>query len=222
MHIQKDKTVKQSHGKGKKTVVFFDFDGTLVKRDSLPRFLWFCTPLHKFIPKVFFSLPVLIKYFFKTIDNHTAKEKLFSIFFAGANKEEFMKNAVLFSRQIISGIVRDEAVRRLKWHQEQRHLCILVSASIEEYLVPWAESMGFSKVLATSMDIGGNGSITGKFAGRNCEGFEKVRRAEEYLGNLKGYEIYVYGDSPSDKELLRIADHPYYRSFKEERAYTNG
>jgi len=203
-------------------VVFFDFDGTLIKGDSLPRFLWFCTPLHKFIPKVFFSLPVMTKYFLKTIDNHTAKEKLFTIFFAGANKEEFMKNAGLFSRNIIPGLVGEEALRRLRWHQEQRHLCILISASIEEYLIPWAESMGFSKVLATRPAIGDNGGITGKFAGRNCEGFEKVRRAEECLGDLKGYEIYVYGDSKGDKELLRIADHPYYRSFKKERAYTNG
>ncbi len=214
--------MKQSLGNGKKTAVFFDFDGTLVKGNSLPRFMWFCTPLHKFIPKVFFLLPVMTKYFLKTIDNHTAKEKLFTIFFAGANKEEFMENAGLFSRNIIPVLVREEALRRLRWHQEQRHLCILISASIEEYLISWAESMGFSKVLATRLAIGDNGSISGKFAGRNCEGFEKVRRAEEYLGNFNRYEIYVYGDSRGDKDLLRIADHPYYRSFKEERAYTNG
>jgi len=206
----------------KKTIAFFDFDGTLIKGNSLPRFLWYYTFPLIFILKSFYLMPVLFKYVFGLVDNHTAKEQVFVIFFAGERKVKFIEKARLFSISIIPSLVKEEAVIRLRWHWERKHDCILVSASIQEYLGPWAERMGFSKVIATKLEVDNNGKITGKFLGKNCNGAEKVKRIEEYLSSVKEYEIYAYGDSHGDKELLKIAHHPFYKSFKEEKAYPHG
>lgn len=203
----------------KKIMAFFDFDGTLIKGNSLPRFLWYYSNPFVFIAKSFCLLPVMIKYALGLIDGHSAKEKVYMVFFAGIKRKEFMEKAFLFSTSIIPSIVRKEAVQRLSWHQESNHDCLLVSASVEEYILPWAKSAGFSKVLATRLESDSSGKITGKFSGRNCKGLEKVERIKEVWGDLSQYEIYVYGDSRGDKELLEIADHPHYRSFKEERSY---
>jgi HAD superfamily hydrolase (TIGR01490 family) len=208
--------------KTKKIAAIFDFDGTLIKGNSLPRFLLYYTTPLVFIRKSLYMVPILLKYAFGLADSQTAKERIFIIFFAGEDKIRFAEKAKSFSISVIPTLVRKEAMQKLKWHQEQKHDCILVSASIEDYLTPWAKSTGFVKVLATKMETGSNGNITGKFSGRNCNGDEKLRRVKSHFNSLTEYEIYVYGDSHGDKELLKIADHPFFKSFNEERRYPHG
>lgn len=203
----------------KRVLAFFDFDGTMIKGNSLPRFLWYYSNPLMFIARSMRLLPVLMKYVMGSIDAQSAKEKVFICFFAGVKQAEFMEKACLFSRSVITSLLNREAVQRLQWHLENDHICVLVSASIEEYLEPWAESAGFSNVLATNLEVDKSGHITGRFLQNNCKGPEKVFRIKKKYGNLKDYEIYAYGDSPGDEQLLKLADHPYYRSFKEERAY---
>lgn len=205
----------------KKVLAFFDFDGTLIKGNSLPKFLWYYMTPFIFIKKTLFSIPVLIIYALNLIDSHSAKQRVIKKFFNGTNEKDFMEKASLFSHSVIPSILREEAIERVKWHQEMKHTCILVSASIETYLLPWAEANGFSKVLATKLEVDHNGKITGKFSGKNCKGVEKIRRIEEYYGDLKQYETYTYGDSEGDKELLRISDHPFLKSFDKERSYSS-
>ncbi|RJQ53770.1 MAG: HAD-IB family hydrolase [Nitrospiraceae bacterium] len=203
----------------KKKLAIFDFDGTMIKGDSLIRFLWYYSNPFVFAARCFHLLPVMIKYAMGFIDEHSAKEKVYMLFFAWVPRKQFMEKASLFSMSVIPLIVREEAVRRLRWHQGSNHDCILVSASIEDYLLPWAESAGFSSVVATKLETDGSGKITGKFSGRNCKGAEKVARIKEVRSDLSQYEIYAYGDSRGDKELLEIADHPFYRSFEKEISY---
>lgn len=205
----------------KKVLAFFDFDGTLIKGNSLPKFLWYYMTPFVFIKKTLFLMPVLINYALNLLDSNSAKERIFGVFFAGADKKEFMEKASLFSHSVIPSLVREEAIERVKWHQGMDHTCILVSASIEAYLLPWAEAAGFSKVFATKLEVDHSGKITGRFSGKNCKGVEKIRRIEEYYGDLKQYETYAYGDSGGDKELLKISDNPFYKSFNKERSYSS-
>jgi HAD superfamily hydrolase (TIGR01490 family) len=212
-NIHEDKTLV------KKTLAFFDFDGTMIKGDSLRRFLWYYSNPLAFAGNLLSLLPLMIKYVLGLIDEHSAKETICTLFFTQVSRKQFMEKACLFSMSVIPLIVRNQAAQRLKWHQENNHDCILISASVEDYLIPWAKNAGFSKVLATRLESDDNGRITGKFSGRNCKGSEKVVRIREVWSDLSQYEIYAYGDSRGDKELLEIADHPYYKSFKEERCY---
>lgn len=203
----------------KKTLAFFDFDGTMIKGDSLTRFLWYYSNPLVFTVKFLYLLPVIIKFALGFIDEHSAKEKIYMLFFAQVPRKQFTEKAYLFSMSVITLIVRKKAAQRLRWHKESNHDCILVSASVEDYIIPWAKSAGFSKILATRLENDDSGKITGKFLGKNCKGLEKVVRIKEVWSDLSQYEIYVYGDSRGDKELLEIADHPFYRSFEVERPY---
>ncbi len=199
----------------KAVAALFDFDGTLTKIDSLLMFLWHQVKLWTFVRRSLSLASILLRYILGLIDNDTAKERLFVILFAQTSKSEFAAIAYSFSNSVLPTILSVEPMERLKWHREQGHRCILVSASIEDYLVPWAEAEGFSKVLATRLEVDAQGFLTGRFLGKNCYGTEKVRRIEEYLGALDQFEIYAYGDSRGDKEMLAIADHPFYRSVRQ-------
>jgi HAD superfamily phosphoserine phosphatase-like hydrolase len=89
-----------------------------------------------------------------------------------------------------------------------------VSASIDLYLRPWAERYGFEEILASTLEVDSKGNVTGKLKGKNCCGVEKTKRLTNYLGPKETYQLYAYGDSLGDQELLALADYPFYRSFK--------
>jgi phosphoserine phosphatase len=66
--------------------------------------------------------------------------------------------------------------------------------------------LGLDAVIATELEVGPDGALTGEIVGANVRRAEKVRRLEAWLGG--DAEIWAYGDSTGDRELLERADHP--------------
>jgi uncharacterized membrane protein YbhN (UPF0104 family) len=89
---------------------------------------------------------------------------------------------------------------------------VLVSASPALYLRPWAETEDIDAVIATRLATAA-GRFTGRFEGVNCYGPEKLRRLRAAIPDLDDVELYAYGNSRGDRELLDAADHAFYRSF---------
>lgn len=195
----------------KPVVAAFDFDGTMTRGDTLFPFLLYAAGPARFFRLFTLLLPTLFGYKLGTIKNNTAKEKVFTRFFSGTGIDSLQKIAHQFSTQKLPGLIRPEAMRRFKWHKQQGHRCVLISASLDIYLQPWALSIGFDDVISSSLETGEDGRVTGKLAGANCFGTEKARRLEALMGDRSRYELYAYGDSNGDKELLSMADYAYYR-----------
>ena len=84
------------------------------------------------------------------------------------------------------------------------------SASLDPYLVPLGPSLGVDGVVCTVLERGADGRLTGSLVGPNCRGAEKARRVEAWLSErrLADVELWAYGDSAGDDELLALADHP--------------
>lgn len=193
-------------------VAVFDFDGTLTTRDSFLPFLCAAVGQFQFWLGLFILLPWLIGLALKIIPNGRVKEAFLTHFLAGWPEEKLHRVAQRFAVQKIPKMLRPEAVRRLEWHQSQGHKLVVLSASPEAYLVPWAQTMGFDTVIASRLEIQA-GLLTGRLLGKNCYGQEKVERLKTGLGNLSDYCLYAYGDSAGDLQLLAVADYPYYRNF---------
>ena len=195
-----------------KTLVVFDFDGTLNSKDSLFQFI----PFYSGKLRTFFGLtiltPFLIGHFLGLVTSHKAKEQLLTFFFAGENVSIFNKRCEEFAIRVLSSSIRPEAKERLDYFKLKGARIIIVSASIENYLNSIAKMLEV-EVLGTRLEIN-ESLLTGKILGNNCKGNEKVRRLNEFL-NLDEYEnIIVFGDSPGDKELINIATESYYRPFR--------
>ncbi len=120
-----------------------------------------------------------------------------------------------FAARVAARGLREDAVARLRWHQRQGHQVVLVSASFGAYLRPLAEHLSAGAtpvaVLATELETR-DGLATGELVDGNCRGPEKRRRLERWLddslGGRDAVELWAYGDSPGDRELLAAADHP--------------
>jgi phosphatidylglycerophosphatase C len=98
----------------------------------------------------------------------------------------------------------------MRWHQEQGHVVILVSASLGAYLHPLGDLLEVDAVLCTEMEVI-DGVLTGRLVGKNCRGEEKVSRVQKWREEA-GIDVqdlvYAYGDSSGDKQLLDLFSQP--------------
>jgi phosphatidylglycerophosphatase C len=197
----------------KPVVAAFDFDGTLTHRDTLfPFLLQVAGPL-KFSIKFLSLLPTLTLYALGMMKNDIAKIKVLQRFLADMDMAALQQQALQFAENKLPSLLRSEAMQRLAWHQEQGHRCVVVSASLEIYLRPWASKVGFSDILGSKLTLQADGTTSGNLQGENCFGPEKMHRLQALLGRRDEYILYAYGDSRGDKELLSAADYPYYKKF---------
>lgn len=196
----------------KPVVAVFDFDGTLTTRDTLFPFLLHVVGLTRFVSRLVRSVPALIGYATRTLPNDVAKQRLLINYLSGMGNQELEMLGKSFANDVLPTMLRKRAMDRMQWHQKQGHSCVVISASLDVYLTPWAAQFGIDKVLCTSLETGNDGIVTGRLATKNCYGVEKCRRLEEWLGTRSDFCIYAYGDSRGDRELLAMADYSFYRS----------
>lgn len=195
----------------KPTIAAFDFDGTLTYRDSLLPFLRFVKGDCVTIKNIFLEIPLFILYLLGKASRQKVKEALLSRFLKGMSKQEIERIAQKFAQEIIPKKLRPQALERIHWHQKQGHRCILISANLDIYLIPWAQLVKFDRTITSKVAFSKEDFITGKLDGLNCRGEEKVRRLFAEEGPREHYVLYAYGDSAGDKELLDIADYPFYK-----------
>lgn len=189
-----------------KTIAAFDFDGTITTKDTLFDFIRFYFGLPKLMIGLIILSPMLTLFKVGLIKNSKAKELLISYFFKNTDIHDFNKQCALYSIRI-DNISRVNILEKIQWHIKQHHTVVIVSASIRNWIEPWAVKNGVSLIISTEIEEK-LGKLTGKFATNNCYGQEKVNRLLNSFPNREDYILYAYGDSRGDKELLEIADYP--------------
>jgi HAD superfamily hydrolase (TIGR01490 family) len=193
-------------------IAFFDFDGTITNRDSFIDFIIFCRGKVTTYAGLIRLSPILLAYKAKLFPNWKAKEKVLSYFFAGESIEKFQQYCDQYAQVRLPHIVRVQALQAIKKHQAAGADVYLVSASPENWLLGWCQRKGI-KLIASKLEVQ-DGKLTGKLAGKNCYGPEKVVRIRQEVTLTDYYCVYCYGDSRGDREMLGLADYPYYRPFQ--------
>lgn len=193
-------------------VAAFDFDGTITTRDTLVSFLYHIAGPWLWLKNMTALVPTLAGYVCGMGTRQQTKEHVLHQFVDGTPTDKLETWGKTFARSpALQALLKPDAMQRLAWHRQQGHRCVLVSASIETYLIPWAAAAGFDDVIATRLEVSPQGTVSGKFQGLNCWGPEKVRRLNELLGPRQGFTLYAYGDSRGDRELLALADYPFFK-----------
>ena len=197
-------------------VAAFDFDGTITRGDSLLPFLRFAAGWPGFLLGLAASVPMLVGLASGLVPAQTAKETLIRRFLRDRTKAEMAAVGEAFAENVIPRMLRPSAIARLTQHQQLGHHCVLVSASLDCYLEPWAVALGFDDVLCSRLEFDEQQRVTGRLQGHNCKGAEKVRRLQEYFGvGWPIAEMFAYGDSSGDRELLAAASRPFFREFRD-------
>lgn len=194
------------------TLAIFDFDGTITNRDTLLEFLIFAFGRRKVFSGLALLTPYLLMYKLRIIPNWKAKEKLLTYFLRDFTTDSFERVTAEFAVRAVPRLVRQSAWEKLQEHKAQGHDIVIVSASPESWVCKWAQQIP-AVCLGTKLEVAGD-RMTGKLSGGNCYGPEKVSRLRSAL-RLDAYaNIYAYGDSRGDKEMLALATHKNYRVFR--------
>ena len=207
-----------NHDVNDTTVAFFDFDGTLTTGDTLMPFLKFVVGKPKYYWNLLLVMPVLVCYLFKLIRNDVAKEVVLKRYLAGYHIDELFALGELFSKEIIPTMLRPEGMERLSWHQDQGHVCVIVSASLDIWLRPWANINSFDSIITTKLEIKEN-IVTGRISGFNCYGQEKVNRINSFLKSRNPEKSYAYGDTKGDSYMLKYVDSGWMINKSKENNY---
>ena len=115
-------------------IAFFDFDGTITKKDSTAKFIRYFVGDIAFIKGVIILLPFIIAYKIKILSNNEIKKKLVTYFFKDIDIEDFTEKAREFSLNMIDPIIRKKALDRILWHKKNGDELVIVSASINLWL----------------------------------------------------------------------------------------
>lgn len=196
----------------RETIAVFDFDGTITRKDSLLEFIKFSKGKRQFYFGFFLFSPLLIAMKLKLYPNWKAKQNLFSYFYKGISVEKFNDWGKEFCF-LIDKISRPKAIEALQEHKKRGDKTVIISASIENWVKPWAEKIGVDMIIFTQIEVE-NDLLTGRFLTKNCFGQEKVNRFSAEFPNRNEYRLVVYGDSSGDRELIDFADEGYYNKFK--------
>ena len=193
-------------------IAFFDFDGTITKDDSTAKFIRYFVGDLLFIKGVIILLPMIIAYKLKIVTNNEIKRRLITYFFKGIDIKYFTEKAKEFSLNMIDPLIRKKALDRISWHKSNGDELVIVSASINLWLLPWCEKNKIS-LIATELEIINN-KITGNLISTNCFGPEKVKRILKSYDLLNYDCIYAYGNSRGDHEMLELATEKFYKPFR--------
>jgi len=197
----------------REVVAVFDFDGTLLAGDSFFRFVTWRRDRLRVLKDLFVTAPLLPLYLLRLVGNERHKMALFSRAFSGMRIEEFEALGKAFAAEQLPAMLRQEALQCMLAHKARGHRIAIVSASLETWIRPWSETHEVDMLLASKPEVY-EGRLTGRLEGTNCFGVEKTRRLFCALPQKReAYEIYAYGDSRGDRDLLAAADHPFLRSF---------
>lgn len=205
IHVQKKKTVKRG-------IAFFDFDGTITSKDSLLEFIRYARGPYRFYLGMLVLSPYLVLFKLGFFNNQAAKEKVLGFFFRNTPMDAFNQLCSRFALELLPHLIRPAALDEINRLKRLGYAIVVVSASPENWVALWAASHQL-EVIASRLETS-HGCITGKLTGKNCYGEEKVRRIKEKYAIADYEDIFAYGDSRGDHQMLKLAHTAHYQPFR--------
>jgi len=187
-------------------VAAWDFDETITERDTLVPFLTYLAGKRRLATALARHAPIGAQGLRSTAQRDAFKERVLGTVLGGRDRADVEAAGIAYARTLPRGF-RRSSLERIAHHRTSGHDLVIVSASLVYYLRPVATDLGFHHVIAVDMEVGADGRLTGALVGPNVRKAEKASRLGAWLGD-EPYELWAYGDSSGDVELLAMAHHP--------------
>ena len=192
-------------------IVAFDFDGTLTCKDSFVAFLAWRAGARRSALGLARLAPAAIRY---GQDRDRARLKAAAVqeFLRGVTRKTLADDARRFAADHSGDLLRPDALKCWKdWRARDARL-VVVTASPEILVAPFARGLGAERVIGTRLAFDAQDRVTGLLDGANCRGPEKINRLAEVYG--ADFQLAAaYGDSDGDREMLARAEESGLRVF---------
>ena len=193
-----------------KPYALFDFDGTLIRGDSIVRFVRYAyarglTGAGGLARAALWA----VAYGLHLTTAERAKRESLS-FLAGREQAGVEALGRAFCREELLPRLYPQGVEELRRRHAEGAEVLLVTASPSFYLEALKEELPIQRIIGTRMHVE-NGVYTGLIAGENCRGVQKPLRLAEDLaarGDMVDYaSSWAYGDSAGDAPMLALCGH---------------
>ena len=196
-------------------IAAFDCDGTLIRGDATRCYLLLLQGRVGIALVILRLIPQLIEWQLGRRSTAKMKESLLNAALQATSHQHKQKVLHQSLPAELVRLIRSDTLQRLRWHQQQGHRCVIITASPEALIQSLANHLNV-ELIGTRCSDPLSTSLNQPFElqSANCKGAEKLRRLESYLGHLPTPEqLEAYGDSKGDRELLRASNRPHYRQF---------
>ena len=191
----------------------FDVDGTLTERDCVRPFLERLGGKRGLV----FALatrPLATLEGAARRDRDAIKDVVVGGVFRGRRVADVEAEGRTFASYVQTRFLRPDTMERLRWHQKMGHRTVMVSASLRPYLEPLAAALGMDRAICTDVerDPSDDQRYGAHLDGGNCRAEQKAVRLRAWLDaeGIAEAEIWAYGDSRGDREMLAMAHHPVW------------
>ncbi len=191
----------------RRTFAAFDFDGTMTRRDTLVPFVMSVAGRRRVLQALGAESTRLAVAATGRGDRDAAKDRVLTRILAGTPYADVEAAGHSYGVRLWGSAVTADARNRIAWHRREGHEVAIVSASLDVYLAEVALELGITHVLCTELDRDEQGLCTGRVRGANCRGIEKAERLRTLFGD-DDVELWAYGNSAGDDEMLALAQHP--------------
>ena len=192
-------------------IVAFDFDGTLTIKDSFTAFLKWRTPPGRWVLGGLRLVPAALDYLAHR-DRSRIKAAAVREYLRGVTRERLEADARRFAELYSRSLLRPDAVMAWKRWRDEGVRLVIVTASPELVVAPFARGLGADDLIGTSLAFDDQDRVIGTFASPNCRGPEKVARLRAQFGPDLRVRA-AYGDTTGDTEMLALAQEPYFQVF---------
>ncbi len=196
----------------KKTVAFFDVDGTLLDSTIVHYYIWLrSAPLPFFFKPLWLVgfLPKIAYYLILDRVSRTRFNETFYRNYRGMDVTRIKTQAVEMFEDYLRAKIFPAAVSQIQEHKEQGVAIVLVTGSLDFIVQPLADYLAVDSVLAPQLREQ-NGKFTGELTTLPLIGEQKAKAmqafAEQHSISLE--RSYAYSDSQSDLPMLNCVGNP--------------
>jgi len=193
-----------------KIAAFFDFDKTLLVKDSPEigfKYLW----EHKLVSPLFLLKVILAGQLYKRNRlSITTMTEICLDYYRGRKLQEFIEGAPDFYEHWLKPALSPAMLARVEEHRRLGHTLVLLSASVDYYLRLVAADLKFPHLICSKLEVDEQGRCTGRTEGPLLIGHYKKAAAENFARreNIDLAASYAYADQHTDIPLLESVGHP--------------
>lgn len=190
-------------------LALFDFDGTITSTDTWTPFMRFAVPPRRLFVGRALLAPVVVGYRLGMVSSSRGRRIATRVAFQGASAAAVRTLGTEYAAKVLPRTVRPAALDRIEAHRSRGDDIVIVSAALLEPRAKVVEAMTVAP--GPQVHIERRGRLTGRYAGPDCVGPEKVRRILERYDLSRYRRVHAYGDSADDREMLELAQTKVYR-----------
>lgn len=196
----------------KKTVAFFDVDGTLLKSTIVHCYVWIRAAQVPFLLKYLWLIGFLPKTVYYLILDGISRTRFNQVFYrnyCGMDVEKAKGLSIEMFERYLRPKIFAAAGSQIQEHKAQGTTVVLVTGSLDFVVQPIADYFAVDAVLAPQLREQ-DGQFTGELTTAPLIGEEKAKAMRDYADqhDISLKDCYAYSDSESDLPMLECVGNP--------------